>query len=93
MAAPSNVFRRVDGPEPDAVTVTLWALAGRPVGDVVGPRSESGTPGFALGEDGSLTAHQAIAVGCHLANQAGAEVVVVDRGDQWQPGWGRLATP
>jgi hypothetical protein len=37
-----------------------------------------------------LTAAQALAVACHLANEIGREVVVIDEGGVWQPAWGVL---
>lgn len=93
MAAPSNSFRQVDGPEPGAVTVTLREGGADVVGEVLGPEASGPGRPFSMGQDGSLSAQQALAVGCHLANETGAEVVIVDSGGRWRPDWGRLVSP
>ena len=92
MAAPSNTFAKVSAPDPDAVTVTIRRDAGETFGSVQGPSPRAGAGGqvIALGQDGSLGPHQALAVACHLANQLGREVVVIDDGANWRPDWGRL---
>ncbi len=90
MATPANQFDRVDRPDPASVTLALGGSDAAPSGTVHGPSSASG-PGIALGEDGSLSAHQAVAVACHLANQLGRPVVVMDPHGRWDPAWGRLA--
>ena len=91
MAAPSNRFDRVARPDPACVTVTIGEAAGRPTGEVEGPAPEGAcAPSIRFGQDGSLTAHQALAVGCHLANQLDVAVVVIDEGGRWQSDWGRL---
>lgn len=90
MAAPSNRFDKVAGPEPGAITVTLSPRpAGGPSGEVLGPVNAPGEP-FRAGEDGSLSAHQALAVACHLANEIDRPVVIRDDDGCWQPAWGRL---
>lgn len=89
MATPANRFDRVDQPDPAAVTVALGGSDASPSGTVHGPHSEVGRS-IALGEDGSLSAHQAVAVACHLANQLGRPVVVMDPLGRWDPAWGRL---
>lgn len=91
MASPSNVFTRVEAVDPAAVTVTIRKLGPALLGEVRGPAARAGEPeSLSLGQDGSLGAHQALAVGCHLANQLGRNVVVVDEGRNWTPDWGRL---
>ena len=94
MASPSNSFAKVNAPDPDAVTVTIRQAGTATVGEVEGPASPPGTDGPALsfGRDGSLGAHQALAVGCQLANELGRSVVVIDEGDNWRSTWGRLET-
>lgn len=89
MATPANQFDRVERPDPAAVTLALGGPDGSPSGTVHGPRTETG-PGLAFGEDGSLSAPQAVAVACHLANQLGRSVVVMDPLGRWDPAWGRL---
>lgn len=88
MATPANTFSKVERPDADAVTVSLGGEAAAPSGTVLGP-GERGT-GVALGQDGSLTAHQAISVACQLANELDRTVVVVDPLDRWRSEWGRL---
>ncbi|NNM73508.1 hypothetical protein [Enterovirga aerilata] len=93
MAAPANRFARVAAPDPDAVTVTIrQGSDGVMLGEVEGPASSApgGLPPLSFGRDGSLGAHQALAVGCQLANELGREVVVIDEGGNWRPAWGRL---
>lgn len=92
MAAPSNRFDRVEWPDPTAVTVTIRGEGGRPTGEVEGPvpAGADGTSRIRFGQDGSLSALQALSVGCHLANELALAVVVIDGGRHWQPGWGRL---
>lgn len=72
--------------------MTLRGAPGGTLGEVVGPAP--GSPDTAaplsLGQDGSLSALQALAIACHLANQLGKEVVVRDDAAQWRPDWGRL---
>lgn len=87
MATSSNRFDKVDDPDPAAVTVSIRNAAGRIFGEVLGPGGEGR---LALGEDGSMTPLQALAVGCHLANQLDRPVVVIDSGGHWQADWGRL---
>ncbi len=93
MAAPGNRFERVRSPDPAAVTVTIGGEDGRSTGQVRGPEPMGGPVARALtfGEDDSLSAHQALAVGCHLANELGVSVVVIDEGGHWRPAWGSLA--
>jgi hypothetical protein len=92
MATPANSFARVDVPDPRAVTVTIRQIGDATVGEVEGPASPAGAEGSALtfGQDGSLDAQQALAVGCQLANELGRDVVVIDQGGNWRPAWGRL---
>lgn len=93
MATPSNVFAQVARPDPAAVTVTIRKVGPSVLGEVRGPAPPAGeSGGLSLGQDGSLGAHQALAVGCHLANQLGRDVVVIDEGRNWSRAWGRLGT-
>jgi hypothetical protein len=87
LATPSNRFNKVEQADPHAVTVALRDVAGRASGEVLGPDGETR---LRFGEDGTLSPHQALAVGCHLANQLDRAVVVIDRDGLWQPAWGRL---
>lgn len=72
------------------MTVIFRNAGGQPSGEVVGPSSAPDGAAVSMGQDGSLTPHQALATGCHLANQTGHEVVVMDPDGQWQSGWGKL---
>lgn len=90
MAAPANSFRRVDGPDRSAITVIIRQAEGQVTGEVLGPGSAGDASALRMGEGGSLTAHQALSVACHLANGSGDEVVVVDPGGHWKGEWGRL---
>ena len=92
MATPANRFAKVTAPDPEAVTVRIRQEGADTVGEVEGPasRDASGTTPINFGRDGSLQAHQALAVGCQLANELGRNVVIIDDGDHWQPGWGQL---
>ncbi|MGA0598040.1 hypothetical protein [Enterovirga sp. CN4-39] len=92
MATPANSFAQVEDPDPDAVTVTIRRGGKDAVGEVEGPILVPGSdvPPISFGRDGSLGAHQALAVGCHLANELSREVVVIDKSGLWQPAWGRL---
>ena len=92
MASPSNSFAKVTAPDPDAVTVTIRQQGETTLGEVDGPASPPGAnaPTLSLGRDGSLGAHQALAVGCQLANELGRTVVVIDEGGNWRSAWGRL---
>lgn len=94
MATPSNSFAKVSAPDPDAVTVRIRQEGAATLGEVQGPAPLPGTEASAisLGRDGSLGAHEALAVGCQLANELGRSVVVIDEGDRWRPAWGRLET-
>lgn len=89
MAAPANRFLKVARPDPSAITVTIlpWP-PGLPRGEVLGP--DGGSTRFGMGQDGQLSAHQALAVACHLANELERPVVVRDDSGQWQPEWGWL---
>lgn len=89
MATPGNRFAKVDQPDPGSVTVSIGGDAGSPSGEVLGPADGTGS-GIVLGRDGSLTAHEALAVACHLANELDRSVVVIDPQDRWRPAWGRL---
>lgn len=89
MATQDNQFNRVERPDPAAVTLALGGSDASPSGTVHGPLTDAG-PGLAFGEDGSLSAQQAVAVACHLANQLGRSVVVMDPLGRWNPAWGRL---
>ena len=93
MAAPGNRFERVRSPDPAAVTVTIGEAGGRSTGRVKGPEPQAGITVGALtfGDEDSLSAYQALAVGCQLANELGVAVVVIDDGDHWRPAWGSLA--
>jgi hypothetical protein len=92
MASPSNHFARVAAPDPQSVTVTIRQEGNSAIGEVAGPAPPAGTdqPALSLGRDGSLGAHQALAVGCQLANELGRDVVVIDEGGVWRPAWGHL---
>jgi hypothetical protein len=92
MAAPSNTFAKVSAPDREAVTVTIRQQGAKTFGLVQGPSPPLGAQiqPIALGEDGSLGPHQALAVACQLANELGREVVVIDEGANWRPDWGRL---
>ncbi len=92
MATPSNSFSQVDTRDPGAVTVTIRQNGAMTLGEVEGPADASGAEGSALsfGQDGSLGAQQALAVGCQLANELGRNVVVIDKGGHWSPAWGHL---
>jgi len=89
MATPSNRFEQVDEPRSDAVAVTLWDEGGEARGRVAGP-TDAGDAPLQVGQDGSLTAYQALAVGCHMANELRRRVVVVDPGGLWRSDWGQL---
>ena len=92
MATPSNRFEQVEEPRPDAVTVVLWEEDGHAWGRVLGPAAaEPGQQSLMIaGEDNAFTAHEALAIGCHLGNELHRDVVVVDPHRLWQPGWGQL---
>ncbi|MDB5510827.1 MAG: hypothetical protein JWR08_310 [Enterovirga sp.] len=90
MATSSNRFHQVDTPDPGAVTVAIRNSSGGIFGEVLGPGAETR---LTLGADGSMTPLQALAVGCHLANQLDRAVVVIDEGGHWQSAWGRLDRP
>ena len=92
MATPSNSFAQVDARDPGAVTVTIRQDGTATLGEVEGPAPASETAGsaFSFGQDGSLGAQQALAVGCQLANELGRDVVVIDAGGHWSPAWGHL---
>jgi hypothetical protein len=92
VATPANSFRKVSEAVPEAITVTLRAAPGGAVGEVAGPAPvppDASAP-LSMGQDGSLSALQALAVACHLANQLGTEVVIRDDAGRWRPDWGRL---
>jgi hypothetical protein len=91
MATSSNRFDQVDAPRSDAVTVTLWDEGGESRGEAVGPMdAESGGTPLKVGQDGSLSAFQALVVGCQMANELRRKVVIVDPGGLWRTDWGQL---
>ena len=91
MAAPSNRFEKVGSPVSTSVTVTIRSLAGSLRGEVVGPDPDrAGGRAVTIGQDGSLSPLQALAIGCHMANELARDVVIVDLEDRWEPAWGRL---
>ena len=95
MATSSNRFEKVDDPRPDNVTLVLWDQDGQAHGHVLGPvAAESGEPPLVFaGEDATLSAYEALAIACHLGNELGRHVVVIDPQRVWQPGWGQLQSP
>jgi hypothetical protein len=90
MATSSNRFDQVDGPRSDAVTVMLRDEDGNARGEVVGPAEGGDGAPLAAGQDGSLTAFQAVVVGCQMANELRRRVVIVDPGGLWRTDWGQL---
>jgi hypothetical protein len=92
MATPGNTFVKVTAPDPEAVTVRIRQHGADTLGEVEGPasRPQDRSSPISFGQDGSLEAHQALALGCQLANELGRAVVVIDDGGHWRPAWGRL---
>jgi hypothetical protein len=91
MAAPSNRFHRVEQAPPDAVCVELWSDGGSVRGSVdcpTGGMSGSLIP-FVPPEAG-MSAEEALATACHLANVDERRVVVMDPHDLWRSEWGAL---
>ena len=92
MATPANRFEQVEQPRSDAVSVTLWRREGQACGRVLGPHEDDPDrpPLVVAGTDDPLTAHEALAVACVLANESHRTVVVIDPDGVWRAEWGRL---
>jgi hypothetical protein len=88
----TNRFQKVDEPQGDCVTVSLYEVDGVVRGDASGPTQwNSGSLVTEITrQDGSLTAEQAVASGISLANRLGVVMVVVDPHNLWDTAWGEL---
>ena len=91
MAAPGNRFQRVDEARSDAVSVELWLDKEGIRGSVACPEGgrSGGLVHFVSPETG-MSAQEALATACHLANVDAREVVIIDPSDLWRPEWGML---
>jgi AMMECR1 domain-containing protein len=92
MAAPGNRFQRVEQVHPDAVSVELWSDKEGIRGSVACPDGgrSGGLVHFVSPETG-MSAEEALATACHLANVDAREVVIMDPSGLWQPEWGTLS--
>jgi AMMECR1 domain-containing protein len=91
MASPCNRFQRVEQARSEAVSVELWAASEGIKGSVecpTGGRSGSLVP-FVPPEAG-MSAEEALAIACHLANVDDGDVVIIDPSGVWRPEWGIL---
>jgi AMMECR1 domain-containing protein len=92
MVAPSNRFHRVEEAPPEAVCVELWSDGGIIRGSVECPTGGmSGSLVPFVPPEAGMSAEEALATACHLANVDGREVVIIDRFDLWRSEWGSLS--
>ncbi len=87
-----HVFRRVEAPDPEAVTVAIWNEEEGAKGRVTGPVRVRGelVVQFMSAQDGALDAQEAIELGLQLAKELGVEITVDVARSAWNPAWGEL---
>jgi hypothetical protein len=83
-------FHRVEQAPPEAVCVELWSDGASIRGSVNCPGAVSGSLVPVVPREEGMSAEEALATACHLANMDGREVVIMDQQDLWRSEWGRL---
>ena len=83
-------FHRVEQAPPEAVCVELWSDGASIRGSVNCPGAMSGSLVPVIPREEGMSAEEALAMACHIANMDGREVVIMDQQDLWRSEWGRL---
>ena len=87
-----HVFRQVNAPDPESVTVTIWNEEEGAKGRVTGPsrvRGERVDP-YMSPQYGAPEAHEALELGLQVAKEPGVEITVDVARSVWNPDWGEL---
>lgn len=88
-----NRFERVDGVQPDAITLTLGRSASGEVGTVIFPATASGGKFSEDKISGELPALDSFRSAVKLANEMKVAIVVMDPDGVWKADWGELYMP
>jgi|tagenome__1003787_1003787.scaffolds.fasta_scaffold18878169_1 hypothetical protein len=83
-------FQRVEQAPPEAVCVELWSDGESIRGSVNCPGAVSGSLVPVVPREEGMSAEEALATACHLANMDGRKIVIMDQQDLWRSEWGRL---
>jgi hypothetical protein len=83
-------FHRVEQAPPEAVCVELWSDGESIRGSVNCPGQVSGSLVPVVPREEGMSAEEALATACHLANMDGRKVVIMDQQNLWRSEWGRL---